>query len=51
MIFATLRITSMPTYRALRRTGDQPSHLSDRALSLIAPHSKHAIMLMLASLP
>jgi hypothetical protein len=30
----------MPTLRCLRRTGDQPSHLSDRALSSIAPHSK-----------
>jgi hypothetical protein len=33
----------MPTLRCLRRTGDQPSHLSDRALSLITPHSKHSI--------
>jgi hypothetical protein len=38
---ATLRITSMPTYGAMRRAGDQPSHLSDRALSSIAPRSKH----------
>jgi hypothetical protein len=43
MIFATVRIILMPTYSAHRRAGDQPSHLSDRALSLIAPHSRHSI--------
>jgi hypothetical protein len=36
----------------MRRTGDQPSHLSDRALSVIAPHSKPSILLsMVAPLP
>ena len=30
-------------FGAVRRAGDQPSHLSDRALFLIAPHSKHSI--------
>jgi hypothetical protein len=30
----------------MRRTGDQPSHLSDRALSLIAPHSRQTILLI-----
>jgi hypothetical protein len=33
----------------MRRTGDQPSHLSDRAVSSIAPHSKRAIMLMMVA--
>ena len=33
----------MPTLRCSRRTGDQPSRLSDRALFLIAPHSRHSI--------
>jgi len=35
----------------LRRVGDRPSHLSDRALSLIAPHGKRAIVPMVAPLP
>jgi hypothetical protein len=33
----------------MRRTGDQPSHLSDRALSLIAPHSRRSIVLMMVA--
>jgi hypothetical protein len=36
----------------MRRTGDQPSHLSDRASSSIAPHSKHFhLAMMVAPLP
>ena len=39
-------------FGAMRRTGDQPSHLSDRALFLIAPHSKHFhLLMMVAPLP
>ena len=40
-----------PLHRALHRSGEQPSHLSDRAFSLFAPHSRMAILsLMVAPL-